>query len=68
MRRVQPSNTRSKSATPCSSRVLTHADTAVSDFFGPGIKLPARIPNDTPLRLVISSEMSVAGMPTALIE
>lgn len=45
----------------------THADTAVSDFFGPGIKLPPKIPNDTPLRLVLSSEVPIAGLPTALI-
>ena len=39
----------------------------MSDFFGPGIKLPAKIPNDTPLRLVLSSEVPIAGLPTTLI-
>jgi hypothetical protein len=37
-------------------------------FFGPGIKLPARIPHDRPLRLRIASEAPVVGMPNIIEE
>ncbi len=37
-----------------------------SDFFAPGIKLPAAIPNDRPIRLVLSSEAPIEGLPSEL--
>ena len=43
-----------------------HADALVRDFFAPGIRLPARIPYDTSLRLVLSSTAEIAGLPTEL--
>lgn len=35
-----------------------------SEFFSPGIKLPAAIPNDRPFRLVLSSEAPIKELPT----
>ena len=43
-----------------------HADDALRGFFTPGLKLPAEIPGDRPLRLTLSSDMSIAGFPATL--
>lgn len=45
-----------------------HQDRSVSDFFGTGIKLPAKVPNDKPLRLVLTSDVPLAGMPAEITE
>ena len=45
-----------------------HSDPALRNFFGPGIKVPAAIPYDRPLRLMLSSEAPVAGLPTEIRE
>lgn len=44
----------------------THAEPALRDLLWPGLKLPAVVPYDTPLRLVLSSEVPIAGLPTHL--
>lgn len=43
-----------------------HPDIGLRDLFAPGIRLPSKIPYDTALRLVISSEAPISGMPTHL--
>jgi hypothetical protein len=43
-------------------------DSALRGFFSPGIKLPPRIPGDRPIRLRLSSEMPLAGLPTEVRE
>jgi len=43
-----------------------HADRELRDFFVPGIKLPAAIPYDSAIRLVLSSEAPIAGFPPEL--
>jgi len=40
-----------------------HPDPVLRNLFGPGQKLPTRIPGDRPLRLALSSESSIAGLP-----
>ena len=44
-----------------------HPDPVLRDFFGPGIKVPAAIPGDKPLRLVLSSESPIAGLPSEIL-
>ncbi len=44
-----------------------HRDSVLRDFFGPGIKLPAAIPGDKPIRLVLSSESLIAGLPPEIL-
>ena len=44
-----------------------HPDPVLRDFFGPGIKVPAAIPGDKPLRLVLSSESPVGGLPSEIL-
>jgi hypothetical protein len=46
----------------------THPDPKLRDFFAPGLRVPAAIPFDNPIRLVISSEVPVAGLPPQLQE
>lgn len=41
-------------------------DKRVQGFFTSGIKLPSPVPNDKPLRLLITSEGKIAGLPTEL--
>jgi hypothetical protein len=44
-----------------------HPDPVLRDFFGPGIRLPAAIPGDKPIRLVLSSESPIAGLPPEIL-
>lgn len=43
-----------------------HEDVALQTFFGPGIQLPAAIPGAVPLRLEVTSEACIAGLPGEL--
>lgn len=45
----------------------THSDPNLRDFFFPGLRVPAAIPFDKPIRLVLSSEVPVAGLPQYLL-
>lgn len=45
-----------------------HALPGLSDFFCPGLKLPAAIPGDQRLRLRLSSEVPIAGLPLEIVE
>ncbi|HSW00638.1 MAG TPA: hypothetical protein VLI39_10730 [Sedimentisphaerales bacterium] len=45
----------------------THPIVELRDFFGPDIRLPAAVPYD-PIRLVLSSEMPLAGLPGEIRE
>jgi hypothetical protein len=44
-----------------------HPNDALRNFLTPGLRVPAAIPFDKPLRLVISSEGAIAGLPQELI-
>jgi hypothetical protein len=46
---------------------MIHPDPVLRDFFGPGIKVPAAIPGDKPIRLVLSSESPVGGLPSEIL-
>jgi hypothetical protein len=41
----------------------SHPDPCLRDFLSPGLRLPAAIPFDRPIRLLLSSEVPIAGMP-----
>ena len=43
-----------------------HADPLIRDFFFPGIRVPAVIPYDNPIRIVLSSDVSINGLPADL--
>ena len=45
----------------------THSDPELRDFLVPGLRVPAAIPFDKPIRLVLSSEVPVAGLPQHLL-
>ena len=45
----------------------THSDPELRDFFFPGLRIPAAVPFDKPIRLVLSSEAPVAGLPPHLL-
>jgi len=45
-----------------------HQDDTTQRYFGPGIKLPAHIPGDRPLRLQITSDVTIEGMPVEIAE
>ena len=45
-----------------------HRDAALRNSFTPGLKLPAAIPGDQPIRLVLSSESPIGGLPSQLRE
>lgn len=47
-------------------RYYQDRDDELRDFFFPGIKLPAEIPYDTPLRLLITSQSAIAGLPPVI--
>jgi hypothetical protein len=42
---------------------MAHSDPQLRNFLIPGLRVPATIPFDKPIRLVISSEVPVAGLP-----
>lgn len=44
-----------------------HSDPELRDFFLPGLRVPAAVPFDTPIRLVLSTEAPVAGLPQHLL-
>lgn len=44
----------------------SHQDPALHGFFSPGIKLPAKVPYDKPIRLALSAETPVSGLPREL--
>lgn len=44
-----------------------HSDPDLRDFLIPGLRVPAAIPFDKPIRLVLSSDMPVAGLPPDLL-
>ncbi|MBI5947001.1 MAG: GIY-YIG nuclease family protein [Chloroflexi bacterium] len=44
------------------------SDPALRNFFTPGLKLPAAVPFDNPIRLLVSSEVPIAGLPTEIHE
>lgn len=45
-----------------------HPDPDLRAFFAPGIRLPAAIPGDRPIRLDLSSEAAIAGLPVEIAE
>ena len=45
-----------------------HTDPQLRDFFTPGLRVPAAIPNDSPIRLFLSSDVPIAGLPIEIIE
>lgn len=45
-----------------------HEDAALREFFAPGIKLPPRISGDRPVRVRLSSEVPLAGLPAEIRE
>ena len=45
-----------------------HPDPALRDFITPGLKLPAAVPYDNPMRLILSSETPLAGLPAEICE
>jgi hypothetical protein len=44
-----------------------HTDAALRDFVTPGLRVPAAIPFDKPLRLMLSSDVPIAGLPEELM-
>jgi hypothetical protein len=46
----------------------THTRPELRDFFYPGLKLPAAIPYDSTIRLLLSSEAPIAGLPLEILE
>jgi hypothetical protein len=44
-----------------------HEDVGLRGFFYPGIKVPAAIPFDRPLRVLVTSDTPLAGMPPELL-
>ena len=44
-----------------------HANPELRDFFSPGLRVPAAIPYDKPIRLMLSSEVPIAGLPPELL-
>lgn len=45
-----------------------HPDPELRDFFSPGLKLPAAIPGEKTIRLVLSSDVPLAGLPGEIRE
>lgn len=45
-----------------------HTDKQVREFFAPGIKLPILIPGDRRLRIRISSEVPIEGLPLEILD
>jgi hypothetical protein len=45
----------------------SHDDAGLREFFTPGIKLPPPFPGDQPLRLLITSDVPVVGLPAQLL-
>lgn len=45
-------------------RHFMRQDTRIRDFFAPGIKLPARVPGVRLMRLKVSSDVPIAGLPS----
>lgn len=45
-----------------------HTDEPVREFFAPGIKLPILIPGDRRLRIRISSEVPIEGLPSEVLD
>lgn len=43
-----------------------HENDRVRTFFGAGIQLPAPVPNDKPLRILLTSDGEIAGLPSEL--
>lgn len=44
-----------------------HPDPQLRDFLMPGLRVPAAIPGEKPIRLVLSSEGAVAGLPQHIL-
>jgi len=45
---------------------MSHPDPELRDFFAPGLRVPASVPFDKPIRLVLSSDAPIAGLPPEL--
>ena len=45
-----------------------HPEAEVRDFFFPGMRVPAAIPFDKPIRLQVASETPIAGLPAEITE
>jgi hypothetical protein len=45
-----------------------HQDPVLRDFFFSGLRLPARIPSYNPMRLMLSSDVPLAGLPSEISE
>ncbi len=45
-----------------------HPDPRLRDFFCPGLRVPGRLPNDSPIRLLLSSDVPLAGLPAEITE
>jgi hypothetical protein len=46
----------------------THQDDAVRSAIGPGLKVPAMVPGDFPVRITIASDVPLPGLPEVLKE
>ena len=46
----------------------SHPLPELSTFITPGLRLPAAIPGDRPMKLVVASEAPIAGLPVELLE
>jgi hypothetical protein len=45
-----------------------HENRALREFLMPGFPVPAALPHDIPVRLLLTSAASIAGLPTAIVE
>ena len=45
-----------------------HPEPALRDFFCPGLKVPALIPYERSLRLMVSSDVPLAGMKPEILD
>jgi len=46
----------------------SHQERSLREFLTPGLKLPAAVPGDRRVRLHVSSEAPIAGLPVELEE
>lgn len=44
-----------------------HPDPELRDFLTPGLRLPAAVPGDKPIHLVLSSDVPIAGLPQHIL-
>jgi len=44
-----------------------HSEDVLRNFLTPGLRVPAAVPSDKPLRLLLSSDAPIAGLPEELL-